>query len=73
MPVCHTCRTVKPKFVKAFIPLAYKGVVRKALLSMKFYDRSSYCRSFALLITDQIIKENFADFDFITYIPISKE
>lgn len=72
MPVCKTCRFHKHVFTQAFIPLIYKEGVRRAIVSLKFYERKSACRAFAYLITNRIVEEGFPSFDFITYIPISK-
>ncbi|MBQ8002106.1 MAG: ComF family protein [Clostridia bacterium] len=73
MPVCSVCRRYKHSFTQGFIPLVYKDSVRKSLLSLKFYKRKSACRAFSYLILNRIIEEGFPTFDFVTYIPVSKE
>ncbi len=71
MPVCSTCRKYRHPFSGSFTPLLYKDTVRKSILSLKFYNKESYCRSFAYLICNKIIEKGFPDIDFITYIPLS--
>ncbi len=73
MPICFNCRRYKYSFHSAFTPLIYTGNVRKAIVNMKFHNRESYCRSFAYLIVNRIFEKGFINFDFITYIPLSKE
>ena len=71
MPVCYTCRKFKHPYAGSFTPLLYEGDVRKALVSLKFYNKESFCRSFSYLICNNIIQKGFPDIDFITYVPLS--
>lgn len=73
MPVCYTCRRFSHSFSKSFTPLIYKDNVRRSILSMKFYQKESFCHAFAFLIVNRILESGFPDIDFITYIPLSKE
>ena len=73
MPICHTCRKFSHPFSGSFTPLIYKDNARRAVLSMKFHNKESYCHAFAFLIVNSILKENFPTFDFITYVPLSRE
>lgn len=73
LPLCYRCRNFNLSFQKSFTPLLYTGIVRRALLNMKFYDKDYYCRSFAYLIVNNIIAEGFPTFDFITFVPLSDE
>lgn len=72
LPVCFNCRRHKHAFSGSYIPLLYRDNVRRSLINMKFYDKDNYSRSYAYLITSRIIEEGFPDFDFITYIPLSR-
>lgn len=73
MPVCYNCRKYKYSFSGSFTPLLYKDNVKKAIIGMKFYNKEAYCHSFSFLISQQVILKNFPSFDFITYVPLSKE
>lgn len=73
MPVCNTCRKFKHPFSGSFTPLIYEGKVRKSIVNLKFYNKESYCRSFAYLISNRIIEKGFPNIDFITYIPLSSD
>lgn len=71
LSVCYNCRHYNYSFEKAYTPLLYKDAVRHALLSMKFYNKDNFCRSFAFLIGNNIVSEDYPSFDFITYVPLS--
>ncbi len=71
MPVCSNCRKYRHPFSGSFTPLLYKDSARKSILGLKFYNKESYCRSFAYLICDSILRKGFPSIDFITYIPLS--
>ena len=71
MPVCSTCRTYRHPFSGSFTPLLYEGSARKAILNLKFHNKEQFCRSFAFLIADKVLKKGFPHIDFITYIPLS--
>ena len=40
---------------------------------MKFYNKESFCRSYAYLIANSIASEGFPSIDFVTFIPLSPE
>ncbi len=71
MPVCNTCRKFKHPFSDSFTPLLYKDNVRKSILALKFYNKESFCKSFAFLISNRVIEKGFPHIDFITYVPLS--
>lgn len=71
--VCSICRKYNTAFYKSYTPLLYKDSVRRALLSMKFYNKEHYCKSFAILIANSIISSDCPSFDFITYVPLSRK
>lgn len=73
MPVCSTCRKYRHSFSNAFTPLIYKNSVRQSIIKLKFYNKENFCRSFSFLIANRIMEEGLPHFDFITYIPLSKE
>ncbi len=73
LSVCYTCRHFNHSFTKSYTPLLYKDKVRKSLISMKFYNKEFYSRSYAFLIAENIISQDFPSFDFITYAPLSPE
>ena len=68
---CYTCRNYKYSFLASYTPLLYKNSVRASLLGMKFYNKESFTRSYAYLICDYIISQDYPLFDFITYVPLS--
>jgi len=54
-------------------PLYYKGVVRDSILRFKFNGRSSYAKTYARLIAGCVREELNRDYDFITWVPVSKK
>ncbi|MGM9550854.1 MAG: ComF family protein [Clostridia bacterium] len=73
LPVCLNCRKYRYSFAGSFTPLKYKDKTRKALLRMKFRNKTHFAYSFAYLICNNIVTKDYPDFDFITYIPLSRE
>ena len=71
--LCGMCRKYNTSFEKSFTPLLYKDNAKLALLSIKFYNKESYSRSFAFLIVNNIISSEFPKIDYITYVPLSKK
>lgn len=68
---CFSCRKYKHSFSKSYTPLLYKDKARLSILSMKFYSKESYAKSYAYLIASSIISSGFPSFDFITYVPLA--
>jgi len=54
-------------------PLYYRGVVRSAVLRFKFSGAVSSAAIFARMMADAVSNEPEAEFDFITWAPISKK
>ena len=73
MPICQVCRKFNHPYSGSFTPLLYEGKVRKALINYKFYNRESFSRSFGFLIADNIVRKDFPDIDFITFVPLSSD
>ena len=72
--LCYRCRTDKPHFERAFIPLIYKESVSSSIIRFKFYEHPSYAHALAFLIADKVIRtEEFKEgFSFITFVPQNK-
>ncbi|NLM49560.1 MAG: ComF family protein [Clostridiaceae bacterium] len=67
---CAFCNRRRPHYKKAFVPLIYEDLVRKSIIRYKFRGKISYSKTFAFLIADKIIGENFSEgFDIVTSIP----
>lgn len=73
MPICQVCRKFNHPYSGSFTPLLYEGKVRKALINYKFYNRENFSRSFGFLIADNIVRKDFPDIDFITFVPLSSD
>ena len=79
--LCHKCRVDTPEFTKSKIKHSfiarwtslwyYKDMARRSILRYKFYNRRSYVNSFARLLSVKLQKENFDDFDILTWVPVS--
>lgn len=72
LSVCFNCRRYRHAFSRSFTPLIYEGSVRRAVISMKFYNARTVSRSLAYLIADRILSEDMPHFDFITFVPASR-
>ena len=81
LDLCPTCRKEVPDFTKLKIKHSfiarwtclwyYKDTVRLCILRYKFYNHTSYARSFARLLAIRLQKEGFEDFDILTWVPVS--
>ena len=79
--LCHTCRIEAPEcpisrkkypFIDSWTALwYYEGEVRRSLLRYKFYGRRNYADVYGRLLAMKLLKEDRADVDVLTYIPIS--
>ncbi len=72
--LCLRCKTDKPYFDRAFIPLIYKESASSSIIRFKFYEHPSYARALAFLMADKIIRsDEFKEgFSFITFVPQNK-
>ena len=83
LDLCHHCRSHvqpcgKPKeklpFLDSWAALwYYEGNVRRSLLRYKFHGRQSYAESYGRLLAMKLLQEELAEFDLITYVPISPQ
>lgn len=81
--LCHNCRVNAPEcpVPKIKIPFLdswtalwyYEGDVRHSLLRYKFHRRENYAPGYARLLAMKLLTEDRADFDLLTWIPISQK
>lgn len=81
--LCHACRVDAPEcplsntrhpFLDSWVAVwYYEGNVRRSLLRYKFYGKQHYATSYARLLAMRLLRENRADVDVITWIPISEK
>lgn len=81
MDLCHSCRAQvsmcsipkeKLPFLDSWAALwYYEGNVRRSLLRYKFHGRKNYADSYGRLLAMKLLQEDRAEYDLITYIPIS--
>ena len=79
--MCHQCRIHAPEcpvlsskypYLNSWVALwYYEGEVRRSLLQYKFYGKRHYAAVYARLLGMKLLREDKADFDVMTYIPIS--
>ncbi len=80
--LCHRCRIHAPEcpilhskypFLKRWTALwYYEDVVRGSLLRYKFYKKRHYAAAYARLLGMKLLREDRADFDIMTWNPISR-
>ncbi|HEX3027937.1 MAG TPA: ComF family protein [Clostridia bacterium] len=52
----------------------YSGIIKESLIRYKFFDKSSYYRTFAQLLAQKVKKmTNYHEFDIITGVPLHKD
>ena len=83
LDLCRHCRThveicglpkEKLPFLDSWLALwYYEGNVRRSLLRYKFQGRQSYAGSYGRLLAMKLLREERANYDCITYIPISDQ
>ena len=83
MDLCKGCRVDAPEcpvlkikfpFIDQWTALwYYKGNVRKSLLNYKFHNRRSSAAGYGRLLAMKLLTEDRADFDVLTWIPISRQ
>lgn len=81
LDLCHHCRIHAPEcpvinsrypYLNSWIALwYYEDVVRRSLLRYKFYGKRAYASRYARLLGMKLLREERADFDVLTWIPIS--
>ena len=70
-PECGISRTKYP-FLDSWTALwHYQDKVRRSILRFKFYGRRNYAAAYARLLGVKLLKEDRADLDLITWVPIS--
>ena len=50
----------------------YEDKVRLSILRFKFYNARSYARAYGRFLAMQLLKDDMADFDLLTWVPVSK-
>lgn len=68
---CGNCVEGKMYFDRAYSPFDYDGVVRRAILRMKFGNCGSYARVLARYLAYVAVKQNI-DFDLVVCVPMSR-
>ena len=81
LDLCRHCRShvevcglpkEKLPFLDSWVALwYYEGNVRRSLLRYKFHGRQSYAESYGRLLSMKLLREERAEYDLITYVPIS--
>ena len=72
-PDCPVSKTKYP-FLDEWTALwYYEGNVRRSLLRYKFYGKRHLARSYARLLGMKLLREDRAEFDILTWIPISRK
>lgn len=76
--LCHNCRINAPEFTKSNFKFSfiagwtavwyYKDTVRQSLLRYKFHNARSYADVYGRLLAMKLLKEDFGDFDVLTYV-----
>ena len=76
---CHKCRKDAPEFKKSNLRFSfvagwtsvwyYKGMVRGSIQRYKFAGRRNYAPVYGRVLAMKLQKENFCDFDVLTYVP----
>lgn len=83
LDLCHRCRIEAPvcpisritiPFLDSWTALwYYEGDVRRSLLRYKFQGRRNYASGYGRLLAMRLLEEERAEFDVLTYIPISQQ
>jgi predicted amidophosphoribosyltransferase len=80
---CRSCRRTLPytdgilrlshsaALLRCAAPLYYTGSVRSAVLRLKFGGRPELARAFAVIVADETIRAFGAEFDLVTWVPVS--
>ena len=71
-PVC-TKSKIKLPFLDSWLALwHYEEDVRRSLLRYKFYGKRHLAKNYGRLLADKLLREREADFDMITWVPVSR-
>jgi ComF family protein len=71
---CLDCRKTTLYFIQNLPVYEYKGIVRQAIMKLKFYNKKRVARTLGILMADKIKQmTSLPKFDIITYIPLSKK
>ena len=80
--LCRKCRVETPEYQTGRKKLPnldrwtavwyYEGNVRVSLLRFKFRGARSYAASYGRLLAMRLLREGMADFDLITWVPVSR-
>ena len=83
LDLCQTCRVEGPDcpisktkypFLDEWTALwYYEGDVRRSLLRYKFYGKRHLAGNYARLLGMKLLREDRADFDILTWIPVSSK
>lgn len=72
-PECPVSR-VKHPFLDSWLAVwYYEGSVRRSILRYKFYGKRHYAAAYGRLLAMRLLREERADVDIITWIPISEK
>ena len=69
---CGHCALEKVHFDKAYSAFHYDGIIKKAIVKMKFYNLGSYANTLAYYLVFLAKKHNLK-FDVVTFAPMSKK
>ena len=82
LDLCHSCRVDSPEckisreklpFLDSWLALwHYEGVARKSLIRYKFHNRRHQAAGYGRLLAMKLLKEREAEFDLITWVPVSR-
>ncbi len=70
---CGQCLSTKPAYTQLAICAPYSGTMRTALHRYKFYGRTDFAASFALMLSTQLRRLHLTDFHAVIPVPLSKE
>ncbi|WMJ77926.1 MULTISPECIES: ComF family protein [unclassified Sedimentibacter] len=68
--LCRECRNSDRYFETSRSPYAYEGIIKKAIYSYKYYNKSYFFKFFGNCLVDYMKDTNYAYFDFIASVPI---
>lgn len=81
--LCRTCRVdmpecpisrIKHPFLDSWLAVwYYEGKVRRSILRYKFHGKRHYAAAYARLLAMRLLREERADADVITWIPVSEK
>ena len=72
-PDCAVSREKYPYLDRWITLWDYRDNVRRSLLKYKFYGRRNYAAAYGRLLSMKLLREEWTDVDWITWIPISQK